>query len=255
MEIKHTLPSPIKATYRHKLFAYVNLVSLFVLPLTLLTLFLIKQNYTNSQFIVGVVFLIFFFPYCAKNIYFQIKEIKNKTYFNTLNLSKYQRIRKALEPVFMAIAFVILLFSIILFSLVRVAGTSMRPTYEDGQLVAIKTFRIQPVRGKVYVLSVKTNNGQTINVIKRIYALPGDTVEISNYDLKVENKVVTPLGFIRFNDFEITNMQKYTLSKTNEPGKYRVRPNTYLFFGDNFRNSQDSRTGTLFVQKIIGEVI
>lgn len=255
MEIKHTLPSPIQATHAHKLFAYTNLVALFVLPLTLLTLFLIKQNYTNSQFIVGVVFLIFFFPYCAKNIYFQIKEIKNKTYFNTLNLSKYQRIRKALEPISLAIAFVIILLSIILFSLVRVSGTSMRPTYEDGQLVAIKTFRIQPVRGRVYVLSVKTNTGKIINVIKRIYALPGDTVEISNYDLKIENKVVTPPGFIRFSDFEITNLQKYTLSKTNEPGKYRVKPNTYLFFGDNFKNSQDSRTGTLFVQKIIGEVI
>ncbi len=255
MEIKHTLPSPIKVTYRHKLFAYVNLVSLFVLPLTLLTLFLIKQNYTNSQFIVGVVFLIFFFPYCAKNIYFQIKEIKNKTYFNTLNLSKYQKIRKAFEPVFIAIAFLILLLSVILFSLVRVAGASMRPTYEDGQLVAIKTFRIQPVRGKVYVLSVKTNGGKTFNIIKRIYALPGDTVEISYLSLIVENKEVRPLGFTWFKDNEISNIKKYTLNKTNEPGKYRVKPNSYLFFGDNFRNSQDSRTGTLFVQKIIGEVI
>ncbi len=255
MEIKHTLPSPIQATRTHKLFAYTNLVTLFVLPLTLLTLFLIKQNYTNSQFIVGLVFLIFYLPYCAKNIYFQIKEIKNKTYFNTLNLSKYQRIRKAFEPVSVAIAFLIILLSIILFSLVRVAGTSMRPTYEDGQIVAIKTFRIKPVRGKVYVLSVKGTNGKTFNVIKRIYALPGDTVEISNLDLKVENKLVTPLDFTRFSNKEISNMRKYTLNKIEELGKYRVKPNTYLFFGDNFRNSQDSRSGTLFVQKIIGEVI
>ncbi len=255
MEIKHTLPSPIQATRAHKLFAYTNLVSLFVLPLTLLTLFLIKQNYTNSQFIVGLVFLIFYLPYCAKNIYFQIKEIKNKTYFNTLNLSKYQRIKKALEPVSMVIAFVILLMSIILFSLVRVSGASMSPTYENGQLVAIKTFRIQPVRGRVYVLSVKDMNGKTFNVIKRIYALPGDTVEISNIDLKVENQEVRPLGFTRFSDKEISNMRKYTFNKTNEPGKYRVKPNTYLFFGDNFRNSQDSRTGNLFVQKIVGEVV
>lgn len=255
MEIKHTLLSPIQATRAHKLFAYVNLVSFFVLPLTLLTLFIIKQNYTNSQFIVGIVFLIFFFPYCAKNIYFQIKEIKNKTYFNTLNLSKYQRIRKALEPVSLAIAFVIILLSIVLFSLVRVSGTSMRPTYEDGQLVVIKTFRIQPVRGKVYVLSVKTNSGKTINVIKRIYALPGDTVEISTFHLKVENKEVRPIGFTWFKDKDISNMQKYTLNKTSEKDKYRVKPNTYLFFGDNFKYSQDSKTGTLFVQKIIGEVI
>ncbi len=255
MEIKHTIPSPIQATRAHKLFAYTNLVSLFVLPLTLLTLFLIKQNYVNSQFIVGIVFFIFFLPYCAKNIYFQIKEIKNKTYFNTLNLSKYQRIKKALEPVSVAIAFLIILLSIILFSLVRVAGTSMRPTYEDGQIVAIKTFRIKPVRGRVYVLSVKTNSDQTINVIKRIYALPGDTVEISYLSLTVENKEVRPFGFTWFKDNEISNIKKYTLNKTNEPGKYRVKPNAYLFFGDNFRNSQDSRTGTLFVQKIIGEVI
>ncbi len=252
MEIKHTLPNPIQATRAHKLFAYTNLVSLFVLPLTLLTLFLIKQNYTNSQFIV---FLIFYWPYCAKNIYFQIKEIKNKTYFNTLNLSKYQKRKKALEPVSVAIAFVIILLSIVLFSLVKVAGTSMRPTYEDGQIVAIKTFRIKPVRGRVYVLSVKTNSGKTFNVIKRIYALPGDTVEISYLSLTVENKEVRPFGFTWFRDNEISNIKKYTLNKTNGPGKYRIKPNTYLFFGDNFRNSQDSRTGTLFVQKIIGEVI
>lgn len=255
MEIKHSLPSPIKATRAHKLFAYINLVSFFVLPLTLLTLFLIKQNYTNSQFIVGIVFFIFLLPYCAKNIYLQIKEIKNKTYFNTLNLSKYQKIRKALEPISIAIAFSIFLLSLILFSLVRVSGSSMRPTYENGQLVFIKTFRVQPVRGKVYVLSVKTNSGQTVNVIKRIYALPGDTVEISYLSLTVENKDVRPLGFTWFKDNEISNIKKYTLNKTNEPGKYRVKPNNYLFFGDNFRNSQDSRTGTLFVQKIIGEVI
>lgn len=255
MEINHTLPSPIKAPFSYKLFAYVNLITYFVLPITLLILFSIKQNYINSQFIVGVVFFIFFLPYCAKNIYLQIKEIKNKTYFNTLNLSKYQRIKKALQPVSMAFAFVIILLSIILFSLVRVSGASMSPTYENGQFAIIKTFRIQPVRGRVYVLSVKDLNNKTFNVIKRIYALPGDTVEISNLDLKVENKLVIPLGFTRFSDKEISNMRKYTLNKTNELGKYQVKPNTYLFFGDNFKNSQDSRTGTLFVQKIIGEVI
>ncbi len=255
MEINHTLPSPIKAPFSYKLFAYVNLSTYFVLPLTLLILFSIKQNYINSQFIVGVVFFIFFLPYCAKNIYLQIKEIKNKTYFNTLNLTKYQRIKKALQPVSMAFAFVIILLSIILFSLVRVSGASMSPTYENGQFTVIKTFRIQPVRGRVYVLSVKDLNNKTFNVIKRIYALPGDIVEISNIDLKVENQEVRPLGFTRFSDKEISNMRKYTLNKTNELDKYRVKPNTYLFFGDNFKNSQDSRTGTLFVQKIIGEVI
>lgn len=255
MDSKNPLVSPVSATLSKKIYAIFNLTLAIFLPLAMLIFFSLKQNYTTVQIAVGVAFFILFLPYCAKNVYFQIKEINNKTYLNTINLSKFQIVRKVSEPFILTVFWTLFLLYLVFFSYVKIAGDSMRPTYVDGQVVFIKTFRVKPATNKVYVIAVSEDNGKIYNVIKRIYALPGDKITLTETKLEVDGKTVLPRGFTRFSDRDIENLKKSTLDKSYDYNQYWVKDNTYLFFGDNFTNSRDSRTEGLRFKKIIGEVI
>ena len=63
---------------------------------------------------------------------------------------------------------------------VVVSGESMMPTYRDGQLLATHELgESEPKIGDV-VVSYRHATSGTIRMIKRVVALPGDTVEIKN---------------------------------------------------------------------------
>jgi len=109
-----------------------------------------------------------------------------------------------------------------------VDGPSMQPTLESGQRLAVNKFVYRfgdPQRGDVIIF--KFPKDQTRDFVKRVIALPGDTIEIKDGKVLV-NDVVLEEDYI----------------KDKCKGVYRkaVVPAGRVFvMGDNRGNSMDSR--------------
>jgi len=123
-----------------------------------------------------------------------------------------------------------------------VVGSSMMPSYEDGQRLLVNKvfYRFgEPEMGDVIVFHPPTN--QRVDYIKRIIAGPGDTVEIKGGVVYV-NDVTISEPYIRAHP-------SYTVSQK------RIPENEYFVLGDNRNNSNDSHTGwTVEREDIIGKV-
>jgi signal peptidase I len=123
----------------------------------------------------------------------------------------------------------------------KVYGTSMLPGIEQGDYILVSKatyFFNEPQRGNVIIFHSPRDSDT--DLIKRIIALPGDTVEIKDNKVFVND---TPL------------VEPYTL----EPPHYfmlpkEIPPGHYFVLGDNRNNSSDSHRGwTLPRENIIGK--
>jgi signal peptidase I len=123
----------------------------------------------------------------------------------------------------------------------KVYGLSMLPGIEQGDYILVSKatyFFNAPQRGDIIVFH--SPNEPNTDLIKRIIALPGDSVEIKDNTVFVNG---TPL------------VEPYTL----EPPHYLMRleeipPGHYFVLGDNRNNSSDSHRGwTLPRENIIGK--
>ncbi|NOQ17797.1 MAG: signal peptidase I [Dehalococcoidales bacterium] len=123
-----------------------------------------------------------------------------------------------------------------------VVGSSMMPSYEDGQRLLVNKvfYRFgEPEMGDVIVFHPPTS--RRVDYIKRIIAGPGDTVEIEGGMVYV-NDVAISEPYIRAHP-------SYTVSQK------RVPENEYFVLGDNRNNSNDSHSGwTVEREDIIGKV-
>ena len=120
----------------------------------------------------------------------------------------------------------------------------MEPNIQEGQRVlVIKVAYIlhEPERGDVIVLKPPSASSSKVTpFIKRIIALPGDTIEIKK-------------GSVYVNDLQIyepyiKEQPSYTVHR------YEIPEDNYFVLGDNRNNANDSHTGwTLPRQNIIGK--
>jgi signal peptidase I len=123
-----------------------------------------------------------------------------------------------------------------------VLGSSMMPSYEDGQRLLVNkvVYRIgDPGMGDVIVFQPPIS--RSVDYIKRIIAEPGDTVEIKDGKVYVNN--------IPISEPYIKVHPSYTMSQ-------RIVPeNEYFVLGDNRNNSNDSHNGwTVDRDSIVGKV-
>jgi len=123
----------------------------------------------------------------------------------------------------------------------KVYGSSMLPTIEEGEYIMVSKaayFFSEPQRGDIIVFD--SPQDPKSDLIKRIIAVPGDTVEIRDDKVIVNG---TPLA------------EPYTL----EPPHYLMLPEEiptghYFVLGDNRNNSSDSHRGwTVPRQNIVGK--
>ena len=122
-----------------------------------------------------------------------------------------------------------------------VVGISMEPSFFDGERLLVNrvVYNLhEPERGDVIVFDP---GGQQPDYIKRIIALPGDTVEVKD-------------GAVYVNDSKLD--EPYIKSSpyyTTEPKT--VPANSYFVLGDNRNNSNDSHNGWVVQsEKIVGKV-
>ena len=86
----------------------------------------------------------------------------------------------------------------LLFREVTVTGDSMSPTLEEGQSCTIKKYLYEaPVRGDIMVIKYRSEEHDDIELgegnhylIKRVIAVPGDTVEIKKSFVYINGEAI-----------------------------------------------------------------
>lgn len=123
-------------------------------------------------------------------------------------------------------------------------GSSMEPTYSDGDMVIVdRTFHTKESLKQGDVIIFKNENISSHLIVKRIIALPNQTVEIKNGTLYIDQEAVQLCGKPFDSD---ENMEKLTVSE-----------GCFFVLGDNPSESKDSRHeefGLIRQNDVIGKV-
>ncbi len=131
-----------------------------------------------------------------------------------------------------------------------VSGSSMYPSFEDGDYLLIDelSFRIrQPERGEVIVFHAPIN--PSARYIKRIIGLPNETIEIKEGRVIISNE--EGVAWILDESVYLSNSLQ-----TNGDFKVTLGQEEYFMMGDNRGFSSDSRTwGVLPKENIVGRTI
>lgn len=179
--------------------------------------------------------------------------------------------------------FPVLLFVLVIRSFVfepfRIPSGSMMPTLLEGDFIFVKKYSYglrlpvtetkvietgSPERGDVIVFRLPSD--PSINYIKRVIGLPGDTVVYERHRLTINGEKVdltrsedaswnVPL-FVedldgRVHDILVTNPEYSTRDNT-----YRVPEGHYFVMGDNRDRSKDSRfIGAIPEEFLVGEAV
>lgn len=146
-----------------------------------------------------------------------------------------------------SVAIAVILAVIIRFFLFQpfyIPSGSMEPTLKPGDRIIVNkiTYRFsQPRRGDIMVFKYPRDPSR--DFIKRIVGLPGETLEIKDSVVYINNKKIPqpylPPG-LQFGSF----------------GPVNIPEGSYFMMGDNRNNSEDSRVwGTLPRENIVGKAM
>lgn len=152
-----------------------------------------------------------------------------------------------------AIVFALAVFVVVylfLFQPNQVKGSSMYPTFKDGQFIFTDkvSYRFgKPARGDVVVFRSPKN--QDVDFIKRIIALPGETVKLSGGKVYVNGEMLDEDKYLSSDVF--TGPEAY-LADNQE---IIVPDGMYFVLGDNRSHSSDSRDfGPVKPNEFVGKV-
>jgi len=136
----------------------------------------------------------------------------------------------------------------------QVNGQSMVPNFQNGEYVMTDkiTYKMRdPIRGEILVFhappAANCVEGTGCDFIKRVVGVPGDTIEVKENAIWVNNKKLSE-EYIP-DDFLIL------AGKATKNKKIYLEPNEYFMCGDNRPYSNDSRTwGSITKSDIVGRV-
>lgn len=130
-------------------------------------------------------------------------------------------------PYFIAliVAFLIGFYFTKISPIVFVSGNSMYPTLKDGNVISCTTDTTSIQRGDIIVI----RNGFKL-IIKRVIALPNETIEIKNGITYVDGICYEEYEFEKIEDSGILSNNSLTLSSDE-----------FFVMGDNRNHSSDSR--------------
>jgi len=145
------------------------------------------------------------------------------------------------KAIFIAV-FIAFFLHTFVFATSIVEGESMEPTLEDGERLIFNKFVYmidEPERGDIIIIQQTDKN-----YVKRIIALPGETIEIRNSNLYIDGT-----------RYEETFLDKEDAIHTGNFGPIFIPEEKYFVMGDNREISKDSRNGLGYIQRdeIIGK--
>lgn len=180
--------------------------------------------------------------------------------------------------------FPVLLFVLVIRSFIfepfRIPSGSMRPTLLEGDYIFVTKYSYglrlpvtnteivetgEPERGDVVVFRLPSD--PSINYIKRVVGLPGDTIVYRDHKLTVNGELVSKrpapdevadgsldLFFENLGDHEHGIL--VSTRGVSRGGTYRVPEGHYFMMGDNRDNSRDSRfIGPVPEANLVGEAV
>lgn len=150
-----------------------------------------------------------------------------------------KKIIKELYP-YVIIVIVVVLFRTFIATPVRVDGSSMKTTLNDGDILILNKLDKKYDRFDIVVIDIHNTK-----LVKRIIGLPGESIEYKNNELYINGKLLEDVDASRTDDFTLEEL--YEIEK--------IPDNTYFVMGDNRNNSSDSRDhriGLIKYSNIVG---
>lgn len=155
----------------------------------------------------------------------------------------FQTILEWVEAITAALIAIVLIFAF-LFRLVSVDGRSMEPTLHDQERLILSRLAYKPAYEDIVILNMDERNEP---LIKRIIALPGDTIE------------VTETGSVYRNGEKLDEPYAKPLTAREKMDGVVTVPEGYVFvMGDNRSDgcSLDSRTfGCVPIEDVLGKAV
>lgn len=163
-------------------------------------------------------------------------------------MNKEKNIKSSLLE-YLRVILITLMFSytiLFFFQISRVHGTSMLPTYKQGDILLVDKFlykKTEPERNDIIIVDYKNELEEELFIIKRVVGIEGDCVEIRNNKLFI-------------NGLELEEPYLYE-EMDNADIKIDIPPGKLFVMGDNRNVSLDSREiGYVdFEDDVVGKVM
>ena len=165
------------------------------------------------------------------------KEVKREQYRR-----RFKRLLRSTTNALSVVAAVAALIATLLLPVLEIAGTSMEPSLNDGDIVLlVKTDKLETGDLCAFYYSNKI-------LIKRIIAVPGDYIWIES-----DGTV-----FLNGNELDEPYVSEKSLGECDVEFPYQVPENAYFMMGDHRETSIDSRStviGCVPQDQIIGKIL
>lgn len=150
--------------------------------------------------------------------------------------------------IFVGVVIAALFIRFFIFQPFVVEGSSMEPNFHNGEYLFVQKLSYdfhQPNRGDVIVFHYPLD--PSVDYIKRVIGLPGDTISVQNGQVVVNGAALSE-------KYLLNGQKTVLLDGSNNAYQVTVGKGQFFVMGDNRDHSADSREGWLVPQKnVIGK--